>query len=331
MTEVPIFRTLIVGCGAIAGGHNTPPLLNTHGGGIRAVPGLALVGCVDVDPIAARSFAQKFHTTDFTSISSAIELSRPDVVIVASSTESHRTVVDEVLGAPNSPKVIVLEKPAASNSEDYEKLLNTVSKSDALCLVNMTRRYSKNILKIGKTIDSQALGNPARVFCTYYGGLWNNGVHLIDFLDMLFSSTLENIEITGVVPSRFDNDPSVEFSASVASNGAEVSVRAIDESHFQAFEVDVWFSDGRVEVFDFGQRVQVSSIETNGIGERVLSSRLAADETSTFGQTVPLYEAIDNFLRRGEPFEFPSLEINYHDHIMGQIAEIYGMSQKWRT
>ena len=139
MTEVPIFRTLIVGCGAIAGGHNTPPLLNTHGGGIRAVPGLALVGCVDVDPIAARSFAQKFHTTDFTSISSAIELSRPDVVIVASSTESHRTVVDEVLGAPNSPKVIVLEKPAASNSEDYEKLLNTVSKSDALCLVNMTR------------------------------------------------------------------------------------------------------------------------------------------------------------------------------------------------
>lgn len=296
-----------------------------------AVPGLALIGCVDGDPIAAQNFARKFSTTDFTSISTAIELSTPDVVVVASSTESHRTVVDEVLDCPNIPKVIVLEKPAASNSEDYKHLVETVSKSDALCLVNMTRRYSKNTFEIKKTIDSQDLGKPTRVFCTYYGGLWNNGVHLIDFLDMLFSSTLENIEITGVVPSRFDNDPSVEFSASVASNGAEVSVRAIDESHFQAFEVDVWFSDGRVEVFDFGQRVQVSSIETNGIGERVLSSRLAADETSTFGQTVPLYEAIDNFLRRGEPFEFPSLEINYHDHIMGQIAEIYGMSQKWRT
>lgn len=331
MTEASGFGALIVGCGAIAGRYDTPPALHTHSGGIRAVSGLDLVGCVDVDPIAAHDLAHRFDTVPYLSIPNAIEESQPDVAVVASSTISHRTVVEEILRCPKVPRVIILEKPAASNSKDYKKLLEAVSKSDALCLVNMTRRYCRSSLEIRKIIKSEELGNPTRVFCKYYGGLWNNGVHLVDYLDMLFSSSLENIEIKGLVPSRFVEDPCVEFSANLGLNRAELHVTAIDERHFQAFEVDIWFSDGRIEIFDFGGRARISVVETNNIGERVLSSTLNTHEASSFGQTVPMYEAIENLLRRGGPFKFPSMEINYQDRIMRQIAKIYDMSQTWRN
>ena len=331
MNEASSFGALIIGCGAIAGRYDTPPLLNTHSGGIRAVSGLDLVGCVVIDPIAARDLAHRFDTVPFLSIPIAIEESRPDVAVVASSTSSHRRVVEEILQGPKVPRVIILEKPAATNRQDYEELLESVSKSDALCLVNMTRRYCGSSMEIREIIKSSDLGDPTRVFCTYYGGLRNNGVHLVDYLDILFSSSLESIEITGLVPSRFVEDPCVEFKASLGVNGAKLDVRAIDERRFQAFEFDIWFPDGRLEIFDFGERARVRVVETNDIVERVLSTSPTNFEASGFGQTVPLYEAIKNFLQRGGPFKFPSMEMRYHHRIIRQISDIHDLSQTWRT
>lgn len=331
LTEPDCFGALVVGCGAIAGRYSTPPLLNTHCGGISAVPGLKLVGCVDVDLNAARALADKFDTVPFSKLSVALERSNPDVVIVATPSTSHRAVTEEVLKAPTSPRVVVIEKPVATDILEYVELIELASSANSMCLVNMSRRYCGGSANLRKIIEREDLGRPAKIFCTYYGGLWNNGVHLIDYLDLLFSSSLTNITVTGIVPSRFSDDPCVEFRGAIISNGADVEVKAIDENLFQAFELDIWFSDGRIEISNFGENIQVRVVRANTIGERVLTRAGTAIEKSDFGQTVPLYKSIEKFLRSGERFSFPSLEITYQDRIVGLVSEIHKLSQNWRA
>lgn len=330
LTEQDSFGALIVGCGAIAGRYDTPPLLSTHCGGIDAVGGLKLVGCVDVDLNAARALADKFDTVPYSDLAAALERCNPDVVIVATPSISHRAVTEEVLRAPTSPRVVVVEKPIATDLFQYRKLLELAASSSSICLVNMSRRYSDSSTNLRKIIERGDLGRPAKVFCTYYGGLWNNGVHLIDYLDLLFSSSLTGITVTGIVPSRFPDDPCVEFKGTIVSSGADVEVKAIDERLFQAFELDIWFSAGRIEIANFGESIHVRVVTANTLGERVLTVAETPVEVSGFGQTIPLYESIEKFLRSGEDFNIPSLEIAYQDRIVGLVSEIHELSQNWR-
>lgn len=329
MTDSDCFGVLVVGCGAIAGRYETPPLLNTHCGGINAVAGLKLVGCVDIDQTAARALAHKFETISYENLSTALKTSRPDVVVVASASDSHKEVTHEVLTAATTPRVVLIEKPVTTNLVDYEALLELASSVNVKCLVNLPRRYWRSSSHLREIIGRGDLGQPVNVFGTYYGGLWNNGVHLIDYLDLLFSSSLSNISVSGIVPSRIVGDPSVEFNATLTATGAGLDVKAIDESLFQAFELDIWFSEGRIQISDFGEAVNVRFVRSNEIGERVLSSEGPPVEKLGFGQTVPIYESIEDFLRGGKGFD-SRLEITSHHDVVRLVSQIHEMSQNWR-
>lgn len=312
------------------GGQSSSLMINqTHAGGISSVSGLRLEGCVDTSLSRAADLAQKFESQPFCDLNEALSAVKPHLVTIAASTNSHGLILRTLLESSNAPSVALVEKPIARNIVEYKAIRELLLCSKTTVLVNMTRRYTQSSHRLKDLLSGGSLGKPQRVFCFYYGGLWNNGIHMVDYLDFLFGLPLYVTRIQGAVKSRFEEDSSIEFDATMQPGDIEVTVRAADESAFQLFELDIWLSGGRVKISDFGEDVRVYASNQNASFERVL---IEADEPldfSDFGETIELYRSIERFLRSRSEGDFQALsalDIKYHDGILGVLEQVIAKS-----
>ncbi len=123
-----------------------------------------------------------------------------ELVIVATPTYLHPTFTIDSLKAG---KMVVCEKPMATNIKDADEMINASKETGMLLTVFQNRRYSKDFLKVKEVIASGKLGRIVQIRITLnsfgrrwdwqtlreYGGgsLNNNGIHLIDMALELLS------------------------------------------------------------------------------------------------------------------------------------------------
>lgn len=242
-------RAIIIGCGKIAGGHDTynSSMIRTHAKAYKENHRTELIGVCDVDIDAAKKFANKWKVSYYTdSIDQLLDECRPDIVSICSDVNSHYEITKQVIkfGIKN----IWLEKPATRNIKQLNLITKLASSHNTNVMVGYFRRHHKNINDLNNTFFK--LGQIQHVNCYYTKGLENNGSHLLDLIINFFG---DNFKITNVKKVQDKNYPLVSFE--MINNLFKINVTALNYKYYETFEIDIYLTKGRVTISDGGRKI----------------------------------------------------------------------------
>jgi predicted dehydrogenase len=183
----------VIGAGAIARDHVTA---------FAGVPGLRLAHVVDRHPERAAALAALAEGATWSTDPATAWSEDVDVTAVCTSPESH---ADLSVAALRAGRAVLLEKPAALNVADADRILAAAKAADRPLLVAQTARFQPVHLEIAKAVAEGAIGTPRLAHLTWYTGhVWSggwrgwqldsarsgghvahNGVHALDLLTWL--------------------------------------------------------------------------------------------------------------------------------------------------
>lgn len=238
-------NVLIIGAGQIAAGYDSPSSTKilTHAHAIHRHPGFNLIGFYDTDKKKAAAAAKKWNSQAFDNLSGA------DILVICTPDSNHLDSIRQAVAL--APKLIILEKPIASNYNDAEQIISAVRGLPTQ--VNLSRRFIR---------EFQALSLDVKYYGTflagtgYYGkGFVHNGSHMIDLLKMLLG---EIISVT--VLNEFHDYSSDDLTKDVMihyNNGGEFYMKGINCNLLTIFELDLIFEKARVKILDSGERIQI--------------------------------------------------------------------------
>jgi len=266
-----MYKSFIIGCGYIAG-YSEDGTLNdfTHGYAYLDNLKLELSGCMDINPVRGKLFAEKFNCIAFDDFQDGITTTKSEIVSVCTPDDSHYSIVKSLLKIDSTIKVIFLEKPACSSLEEMDHLIALSAEKNIDLVVNHTRRFDSRYKEIRNNITDGKYGDLINGFITYYSGWQHNGVHIIDTLSFLFNDYIKIEEVHNGAHSPYPEDPSLEGELSFSVSPGIVQLLSFDETYYQLFEFDLRFEKARLRIEDFGSRIILEEKEVNNIGENVL-------------------------------------------------------------
>lgn len=250
----------VIGCGRIGSSLQDDRLREkpaSHAGAISQNRNTILVAGADPDAEARHTFGRRWRlpaSALYETAEKMLEAESPDIVHIASDTETHIPILLTCLAA--RVPVIILEKPVGETLEEARSALPLVQAAQkagtSRVIVNHERRFSADYRELREIIDSEALGPLKAVHARLYMGktkkpadvLWHDGTHLVDLVSFLAGHWV----ITAVHgESGSTTDPF--FSLGKTTGRDETALITIDSSpgrDYLAFELDCEFSSGRV-------------------------------------------------------------------------------------
>lgn len=243
-----MYRAVIIGCGAVAGGYEAMPRSHgaiTHAGAYRKCPQTQIVGVVDTDENQAERFAKRWQVSaHFSNLDAAMDL-RPDIVSICVPTEFHHDVFMAACQA--QVKAVFCEKPLAINSSEAIEMIQAAAK--CVVALNYFRRWNPDLEKLQAEIHSGTWGPCLNVTARYSKGFLGNGSHLLHWLLWFFGEP-ESCKTLKVCAGANDPGRDVLFSY---SHGPAVIFQNVPTSYV-FIDIDMLFEKGRVVI---GQRGQI--------------------------------------------------------------------------
>ena len=245
-------KTLIVGCGNIAGGFDMGQggLPSTHAGAYRHHGKFNITACVDPDKKKLEQFSANWKVKHTFSNMEEVKTSGLDfdAVSICSPTSCHRVDVREALKL--KPKLIFCEKPLANTYEESVDIKNMCEKAEVLLAVNHTRRWDPKVIELRNDIATGGLGEVRSLVGYYNKGVLNNGSHMVDLLLNLFGS-LNVVMAISAVNDYFKDDPTVTALLDINSV-LPVHLVAAHASDYALFELEIIGSKKTITMRDGG-------------------------------------------------------------------------------
>ena len=144
MKSEKIFGVGLIGCGLIGNKRS----LSLGAGG-------KLIACADIDLSRAKKIVGTSDARTYDNWRDLITSTDIDIVIVAT---LHNTLAEITLSAINAGKHVLVEKPAAINSNQIMALINAAKSNNKKVRVGFNHRYHRSLLKAKEIIDSGMLG-----------------------------------------------------------------------------------------------------------------------------------------------------------------------------
>lgn len=239
--DTQILKTLIIGCGNIAGGFDAQrpddQLPLTHAGAYTRHGGYRIAACVE--PVVDRrvAFMQRWNVSEgYASISElAAHIGRYDVISICSTTTAH--VEDVTAAIALKPRLIFCEKPVAPTLAEAVLLVHACGDAGILFAVNYTRRWDPDVLQLAQELAAGRWGSVRAVTGVYNKGILNNGSHMIDLLHLLFG----NLELVGTGPACADGFPGdLSVPAQLQTQGGvTIQLASTDARDFSLFELQI--------------------------------------------------------------------------------------------
>ena len=295
---------LIVGAGQIAAGYDTPDssAILTHAHAINEHPNFRLLGFYDVDYRKAEAAAKKWNARVFS------EFPQSDIVVICSPDTCHLESIRQA--ASMKPKLIVLEKPIATNQSNAEEILEVVKGIPTQ--VNFTRRFVPQF-------QSQAVAiNDYGTFITGFGlygkGFIHNGSHMIDLLRLLLGE-ISSIEFTNAIDD-YTVDDTTKTAIICFNSGGEFFMRGVDSNCYTIFELDLYFEKARIRVLDSGDKIQIYYAEKTKKYEGYFNLKLRDEVHTELDNAMyylykNLYDFIANDVRLLSPIESAYTDVVY--------------------
>ena len=179
-----IYRAVVIGAGDIGSGADGPDSSEflTHAHAVVKNPSLELCALVDTDGERAEAEAGRWNTNVYTDIEQMFAIERPDVVVIATPDDTHTQILEHVL--TKDIKLVVLEKPVATNDAEAEKLSKL--KTHVPIVVNFRRRFDPTVIGLADSLRREEHGRIVSAHGTYVRGILHNGSHMLDLARLLF-------------------------------------------------------------------------------------------------------------------------------------------------
>ncbi len=285
-------RTALIGLGNIGsqydqGVRSKSP--RTHVGAILQSRGFELCAVFDSSATARRQF-QKDWKQDipvFSSLSALLKSQAFDVITLASSTQSHFSILKSVI--TQSPQLIFCEKPFCKTFTEAKKIARAADQAQIPILVNYHRRWDPRFDQFKKILSSS--GTPIKVIVTYQKGLVNYGSHAIDLLMNLF----------GPIHSVF---PTPSLSAQIRFvSGFDAHLIAVEGTQYDLFEFEFYFKNRKIEIVYGGEEFHSYSAKPNlwYKGYTCLSQKPKRWTAPRSSPLLRAYSEISAFLNRQAP------------------------------
>jgi predicted dehydrogenase len=270
-------RLLILGTGGMA---------NQHAKHFAAIPGVTLVGGVDVDPVRL----EKFNTTHnipngFASLDAAIAWGEFDAVANVTPDSIHHPTS---IAALNAGKHVFCEKPLATDATRAFEMVEVAEKSGLVNMVNLTYRNVAQLQKAREIVLSGQIGAVKHVEASYLqswlvskawgdwrtesqwlwrlskkhgsnGVLGDIGVHILDFASFGSGLEIEHVfarlktfdKAPGNKIGEYELDANDSFTMAVDFNNGALGVIHATRwatGHFNELRLRVYGERGGVEV-----------------------------------------------------------------------------------
>ena len=108
------------------------------------------------------------------------------------------------------------------------------------------------------------------IHTNYYCGWIHSGIHLVDIVRFIFSEEFGDLAVVETIADGRETDPTFTVRSSFGSKGIPIWFYGWNEKHYQLFDLEFRFSEGRVRINNFEQDIAWDQFYINSMGERVL-------------------------------------------------------------
>lgn len=247
-----IFSCAIIGAGSIGGLIDSPTSTNTasHAHAIVKHPLCKLTAIVEPNLANQSAFIGRWGEVGvYHSLNALLEYEVIDILIIASPTAFHASALQEALHV-KSIGAILCEKPLVSNAKELSVLKPKLLSSDTKMLIHLMRQFDPSFRQLANDIAMHKWGKPLHFQGIFTKGLLHNGIHMLSVLSHFFG-TIETIKSLHV--HHHGDDISGDFD--ITCKQAHGLLSCIEDLPYSAFELTIWFENGKVEIKEGGSRI----------------------------------------------------------------------------
>ena len=267
------FNVLIVGLGQIGMGYDlnldSKKYVYSHASAFDQHEGFNLIGGVDTDSELCKVFEGKYGGKFYSDTIEALRENEPDIVVIATSTESHKQILHDVIEY-SQPKVILCEKPLSYSLKEANEIHELCKDNNIKLFVNYIRNSDPNVIEIHRKINSGEYAGYAKGVVWYSKGLVHNGSHFINLMEYWLGPILGNDCIN---KGRLFNGQDPEPDFSLTFKKGEMIFISAKEENFSHYTIEMIFENGRLNCDQGCENIYWTPVHTdeNLPGYRVLS------------------------------------------------------------
>jgi len=243
----------IVGAGSIGGLIDSPNSTNiaSHAHAISKHPQCKLTAICEPDSTNQSAFIGRWGEMGvYHSLDSLLQYETIDLLAIASPTQFHAATLEEALHV-KSLSAIICEKPLVATAQELAHLTPLLLASEKKILIHLMRRYDPSFIKLANDIAAQKWGKAVRFQGIFTKGLLHNGVHMLAVLSHFFGEiqSLKSLHV-----KRLHEDIGGDFD--VTCKNAQGLLSCMEALPYSAFELTIWFENGKVEIKEGGSRIE---------------------------------------------------------------------------
>lgn len=249
--QQPLFCA-IIGAGSIGGLIDSPQSPNTasHAHALFKNPHCKLVAIVEPNQKNQQDFLNRWGQVNvYLSLQELFEHESIELIFIASPTKFHASALQEALHV-KSVKTILCEKPLVSNAKELEILKPLLLKSEKKILIHLMRTFDPSFVKLAQDIKNERWGKALYFQGVFTKGLLHNGIHMLGVLNHFFGK-IESINSLHV--RMLQDDISGDFK--LTCKDASGLLSCMENLPYSAFELTLWFDNGKVEIKEGGSRI----------------------------------------------------------------------------
>ena len=192
--------------------------VHTHARAFSTHPSFRLITGIDPSHSLREIFEDNYAVKSYADLEVMIDAEPPDVFVVASPTETHLTIIQEIT-ENYRPLAIVCEKPLAYHHDDALKIVELCQSRGIQLFVNYPRRADPGVIAVRTLLESNGIKKPVKAVVWYSKGLIHSGTHFIDMLNFWLGNAVSATPISE--PTRISDvdveiDLQIEFEEGVA-------------------------------------------------------------------------------------------------------------------
>jgi predicted dehydrogenase len=289
---------IIIGLGQIGMGYDYDQFdktkIFTHAYAIEKHSKFKLVGAVETSIKQKNRFKKRYALPLYNDPALAVKELKPDVVVISTPTQTHRTILLKVVNA-YKPKIILCEKPLSYDLSEAKNMVKLCKEAGIELFVNYMRRVDRGVLEIKKRIEIGEISTPIKANVWYSKGLLNNGSHFLDLLSFWLGKAKSTLIINkGRLWNNFDPEPDFKIDFNL---GTAIFRSAWEES-FSHYTIELLSHSGRL-LYDYsGSHIewQKKSEDPYFAGYSILNKRKEILENSMDIYQLRVYDSIYKYL-----------------------------------
>ncbi len=282
------YKAGIIGCGRVGSLFEEDPLREkpaTHAAAFDTHQKTEIAAGCDIDPEKLEKFGARWGlptTSLYHDYREMLKTVKPDIVSIASWTETHYQIVMDAANTP-SVKGIYCEKPIASDLKEAGRMISKCKKRGIKLIVGHERRFDANFVKVKEIVEKEEFGKLKTIVAhalssappklsrkKYVGGsLFHDGTHLFDLI-LYYGGPAKWVMGHDKRPHGANYVESTAAGMMMLRNGVTVFVEGGGERDYFKFDVDLQFERGRIMIGNSGLQAFKSGDSKNFKGFREL-------------------------------------------------------------